>query len=572
MDLFRIASLLIICWQFASSEITIQAQENSLLCCKLLSQNELNAMSIAFIYQDNRSKQYQSNLQESIQQLLLIMSGTVEVNPGPKYPCGECHKAVSSGASIACDICNQWFHFKCTSMSNNIYECYELDEDLEWLCPGCVFTNISDGLFDSSISSNGSTSSNDTYPNRKKAKRLRISVCNFRSIWNKQKLLGNYLHENDIDILIGSESHLSCNIKNSEFLPDHSHYLASRKDRNKDGKGGVIIIYKDTLLVEELPTEQAEIVSIKVESFEKPVIFTACYRPPKCTDEYNTELIKGITNIVKKYKLNPHWICGDFNLPDICWESNTIIGHQYPKKLNENFLEVFDKLKLSQTVNFTTRLNSTLDLILTNRPGLIESCEPLPGFSDHETAIISDIFCHPQKIKPIPKKVHLWHRANINELQQDIKTDMDNLCASYSIHTDINTLWAKFKQIITKAEEKHVPTKTTTKRFNQPWFNTTCKRAVRKKKRRYRVFQRTHLERDWTRFQAAAKDARKTCQNVYYDYLKKNIYQEKGHSKKFFAFVKSKRTDLCGVSPLVDDKNVIHTNEEKLAEILNNHY
>ena len=139
---------------------------------------------------------------------------------------------------------------------------------------------------------------------------------------SKKRYLDRTVHQNDIDILIGSESHLSCNIENSEFLPENSHYLASRKDRNKDGKGGVIIIYKDTLLVEELPTEQAEIVSIKVESFEKPVIFTACYRPPKCTDDYNTKLIKGITNITKKYKLNPHWICGDFNLPDICWESN----------------------------------------------------------------------------------------------------------------------------------------------------------------------------------------------------------------------------------------------------------
>ena len=48
--------------------------------------------------------------------------------------------------------------------------------------------------------------------------------------------------------------------------------MATRNDR-KDGYGGVIIIYKDTLLVEELPTNnEAEIVSIKVASFEKPVI------------------------------------------------------------------------------------------------------------------------------------------------------------------------------------------------------------------------------------------------------------------------------------------------------------
>ena len=33
--------------------------------------------------------------------------------------------------------------------------------------------------------------------------------------------------------------------------------------------------------------------------------------------------------------------------------------------------------------------------------------------------------------------------------------------------------------------------------------------------------------------------------------------------------MKSKRTDICGVSPLLDENNIIHTKEEELAEILN---
>ena len=60
-------------------------------------------------------------------------------------------------------------------------------------------------------------------------------VCNFQSIWNKQLELESHLHDNDIDILIGTESHLYFNIKNSELLPEH--YMATRNDR-KDGYGG----------------------------------------------------------------------------------------------------------------------------------------------------------------------------------------------------------------------------------------------------------------------------------------------------------------------------------------------
>ena len=196
-----------------------------------------------------------------------------------------------------------------------------------------------------------------------------------------------------------------------------------------------------------------------------------------------------------------------------------------------------DQLNLSQIVNFTTRKSNILDLILTNRPGLTERCEPDIGFSDHETAIIADIFCHPQKIKPVQRKVN--HRAEINALQNDIKNEIDKFCTSNTTETDINISWESFKQIIFKAQEKHVPTKTTSKCFSQPWFNAVCKKAVRKKKQRYRVYKRTKLDRDWSKFQEAAKNARKVCQKTYHEYVKNNIGEGKGNNKKFYTFVKT---------------------------------
>jgi len=47
--------------------------------------------------------------------------------------------------------------------------------------------------------------------------------------------------------------------------------MATRNDR-KDGYGGIIIVYKDSLLVEEPPFDQGEIISIKIETFEKPFL------------------------------------------------------------------------------------------------------------------------------------------------------------------------------------------------------------------------------------------------------------------------------------------------------------
>ena len=99
----------------------------------------------------------------------------------------------------------------------------------------------------------------------------------------------------------------------------------------------------------------------------------------------------------KKFKTNPQFIGGDFNLPDVDWESYTIVGSQYPKALNEQYLEVFDSNSLSQVVNFPTRQKNTLDLLLTNRPSFIESCKPISGFGDHQTAILADVYCHPKR-------------------------------------------------------------------------------------------------------------------------------------------------------------------------------
>ena len=51
----------------------------------------------------------------------LLLSGQIEINPGPrapKYPCGECGKGVRWGKSIACDECDTWFHKDCLQMTS----------------------------------------------------------------------------------------------------------------------------------------------------------------------------------------------------------------------------------------------------------------------------------------------------------------------------------------------------------------------------------------------------------------------------------------------------------------------
>jgi len=69
--------------QLTTTEIFTMYQGESLLCANLHPITESNFLSISFLYQENRSLPYKMSPHASLQQLILIISGKIEINPGP---------------------------------------------------------------------------------------------------------------------------------------------------------------------------------------------------------------------------------------------------------------------------------------------------------------------------------------------------------------------------------------------------------------------------------------------------------------------------------------------------------
>ena len=70
--------------------------------------------------------------------LLLMISGDIETNPGPKchFSCVSCSKAIrNSENSIGCTKCRKWTHLGCSALS---YEEFQSLSDREWLCCACL--------------------------------------------------------------------------------------------------------------------------------------------------------------------------------------------------------------------------------------------------------------------------------------------------------------------------------------------------------------------------------------------------------------------------------------------------
>ena len=55
---------------------------------------------------------------------------------------------------------------------------------------------------------------------------------------------------------------------------------------------------------------------------------------------------------------------------------------------------------------------------------------------------------------------------------------MNNIIRTKTIEKPVTNLWNQFKNIMLIDQKHHIPTKITSKRYSQPWFNQECKQAV----------------------------------------------------------------------------------------------
>ena len=174
-------------------------------------------------------------------------------------------------------------------MSAIIFESYKENSSMEWLCCSCGLLNVASKLFDTTNSSISSVSSISQYPARCKAKSLRILTANFQSLSNKKNEVEAFALDNDIDIVIGSESHLHQGISNDEFLP--YGYTAFRRDRTD--RWGWSMTVKNKFICEQISiSEGPELVAIKIQTYKHPLIVAACYLPPKYSKEQSKFLFE----------------------------------------------------------------------------------------------------------------------------------------------------------------------------------------------------------------------------------------------------------------------------------------
>ena len=93
------------------------------------------------------------------------------------------------------------------------------------------------------------------------------------------------------------------------------------------------------------------------------ILLGVCYRPPNHDEEVDEVFYKRLAEVSQSLDLV---LVGDFNLPDICLKYNIA-----ERKQSRRFLESVADNFLMQLVKQPTRRGASLNLLFTNRAGLV---------------------------------------------------------------------------------------------------------------------------------------------------------------------------------------------------------
>ncbi|GAB0208302.1 hypothetical protein GRJ2_003295900 [Grus japonensis] len=284
-------------------------------------------------------------------------------------------------------------------------------------------------------------------------------------------------------------------------------------------------------------------------------------RPPEQEDRVDEALYRQTGAASRSQALV---LMGDFNHPDICWRGNTA-GHKQSRK----FLECIDDNFLLQVTEEPMRRGAMLDLVLTNKKGLVGNVKLKGslGCSDHEMVefkILRAARRARSKLATLD-----FRRAGFG-LSRDLlgRVPWDKALEGRGAQDS----WLIFKGHLLQAQEGCIPTKRKSGKNTKrpPWMNKELLGKLKHKKEAYR---------GWKQGQVAWEEHREIVQAARDQVRKAKALRElnlardiKGNKKSFYRYVSEKRKTRENVGPLWNETGDLVTQDMEKAAILSNFF
>ena len=264
-----------------------------------------------------------------------------------------------------------------------------------------------------------------------------------------------------------------------------------------------------------------------------------CYRPPDQEEPVDEELCRQKGKASHSQALV---LMGDFNHPDICWSDGTA-----QHKQSRRFLDCVEDNFFLQAIEEPTRRGAVLDLVLTNREGLVGNVT-LQGSlccSDHEM-VEFDIL---RTVRRVCSKLTAldFKRADFGLWRSLLrKVPWDKALEGRGAQD----CWLIFKDHLLQAQECCVPTrrKCSRRARRPPWMDKELLRKIRGKKEAYKRWKQGQAA--WEEYRDVVQEARDQVRKAKAQ-LQLNLARHvKDNRKGFYRYIAKKRQTRDNVGPL----------------------
>ncbi|KAK4806863.1 hypothetical protein QYF61_012584 [Mycteria americana] len=254
-------------------------------------------------------------------------------------------------------------------------------------------------------------------------------------------------------------------------------------------------------------------------------------------------------------------LVGDFNLPDVCWKYNTA-----ERKQSRRFLERVADNFLTQLVSEPTREGAPLDLLFTNREGLVSDVMVggCLGQSDHE---MIEFLVRGEAARGVGKTATLdFRRADFSLFRRLVERVPWEAAL---MGKGVQEGWTFFKEEVLKAQERAVPRcRKTSRRGRRPaWLTRELWLELRRKRRVYDLWKKGRATQE--DYKGVARLCREKTRRAKAELELSLAAAIKDNKKHFFKYISRKRRAKENLQPLVDVGGNTVTKDEEKAEVLN---
>ena len=498
--------------------------------------------------------------------------------------------------AVLCENCDTWFHICCQGIPSREYSRLN-NSSIIWACLSCHsqnYSHIRSGITyhnnntyiqsddtaenedDLSIESleDGALPKHESSPKVKKRTRnkvrpLKILNVNCQSIPSKIGAWRLLLNKHEPDVVVATETWLNPNIYDTE--PEADDFVIYRRDRQTTIGGGVLIaVHKSINSIEvKIPSENAETVWAKlILTSQQNITIGACYRP-NVSDKTTIPAMKRILDTMLNKQHRNIILAGDFNYPGWNWEDMELKPSCQHVNLHEDFKIFLNENGLVQEVKKPTRDANTLDLIATNIHKRVIRTEVLPGISDH-SCVLMEISMRVNRRKQAPHKIWLYKRADWKGLSEHLETRLQTI----DNNTTVKDSWNLIKRSIEEGIVKYIPSKMSKKRKSLPYISADLDRKMTLRDRLESRSKKKGGQRIEQRYKQLKRECQRQLRHEHYRFVENLLTEDDGQetvSKKFWAYLKQKRGDTCGIDTLREGDHLVTDSAEK-AEVLNRQF